>query len=164
MTHLLILWHSRTGTARALADAALGGASGGDGSTPARIVAAQDATAHDLLSSAGYLFIGPENLAGLSGVMKEMVDSLYYPLLGQIEGRPYALIIAAGSDGEGAARQWARIAAGWRLKAVAEPLIVRTGAQTAEAILAPKTVAPAALDQARDLGATLATGLALGIF
>jgi hypothetical protein len=73
-------------------------------------------------------------------------------------------MICAGSDGENAARQIARIATGWRLRPVAETLIVRTGAQTPEAILAPKTIDPAALGRCRDLGAALAAGLAAGIF
>ena len=85
-------------------------------------------------------------------------------MLGKIEGRPYAVMICAGSDGEGAARQVARIALGWRLKPVAEPLIICTHAQTAEAILAPKIIPDADLSQCRELGATLAAGLAMGIF
>lgn len=117
-----------------------------------------------MLAADGYVFVGPENLASMSGAMKEMADRLYYPLLGQIEGRPWALIVAAGTDGTGAVRQWQRIATGWRLKAIAEPMLVRTGADTAEAILAAKVVAPAALAEARDLGAAFSAGLAMGIY
>ena len=61
-------------------------------------------------------------------------------------------------------RQLDRIATGWRLRRVADPLIVNTAAQTAAAILAPKTIAPERLGEARDLGAALAEGLASGIF
>ncbi len=85
-------------------------------------------------------------------------------MLDQISGRPYATIIAAGTDGEGAARQIQRIATGLRLKEVAPPLVVRNGAQTPEQILAPKVVPDAALGQARELGAALAAGLASGVF
>jgi hypothetical protein len=96
--------------------------------------------------------------------MKDFFDRTYYPVLGRIEGRPYVTMICAGSDGEGAARQIARIATGWRLKAVAEPLIVCTHAQTPDAILALKTISSANLIRCRELGAALATGLAMGIF
>ena len=48
--------------------------------------------------------------------MKEMFDRCYYPLLGRIEGRPYATLIAAGSDGRGAQAQIDRIVTGWRLR------------------------------------------------
>jgi multimeric flavodoxin WrbA len=118
----------------------------------------------ELLAADGYLFAGPENLAALSGEMKAFFDRAYYPLLGRIEGRPYAAMIAAGSDGTGAARQLARIVTGWRLRPVAEPLIVCTHAQTPEAILAPKQLSPAALAPCAELGQALAAGLALGVF
>ncbi len=117
-----------------------------------------------MLAADAYLFIGPENLGGLSGAMKELLDTAYYPLLGHVEGRAFAHIVAAGSDGAGAARQLARIVTGWRLKPVADPLIVPMAAHTQEAILAAKTVPPDWLDRARDLGATMAVGLEIGIF
>jgi multimeric flavodoxin WrbA len=125
---------------------------------------AAEAMPSDMLNADGYLFVCPENLASMTGAMKEFFDRCYYPVLGRIEGRPYATMISAGSDGEGATRQIARIATGWRLKPVAEPLIVCTHAQTPEAILAPKTIAETDLARCRELGATLAAGLAMGIF
>lgn len=156
---LAIVWHSRTGAARALAQAAFAGA-GGD----ALLIRAEDAQPEALLAAGGYLFACPENLASMSGAMKEMFDRCYYPLLGRIEGRPYATVIAAGSDGRGAQAQIDRIVTGWRLRRVAEHFIVNMAAQTPEAILAPKTVPPAELARAEELGAALAEGLRLGIF
>lgn len=156
---LLIVWHSRTGASAALARAAADGA--GDAGW---LVGAEDAVPEMLLAAQGYLFCCPENLASMSGMMKEMFDRAYYPVLGRIEGRPYATIIAAGSDGQGAQRQIDRIATGWRLRRVAEPMIVNLAAQTPEAIAAPKQVPEPALVQARDTGAALAEGLRLGLF
>lgn len=156
---LTIIWHSRTGAALAMAEAALDGAEG-----RARLIGADAAAPEDLLEAGGYLFVCPENLGALSGAMKELFDRAYYPLLGRVEGRPYATAIAAGSDGRGAQTQIDRIVTGWRLKRVAEPLIVNLGAQTPEAILAPKRVSPVDLERCRQLGAALAEGLALGVF
>jgi NAD(P)H-dependent FMN reductase len=156
---LLIIWHSRTGAAEAMAAAAAEGA----GAAGWR-VAAEAATPAMLLAADGYIFVCPENLGSMSGLMKEMFDRAYYPVLGQIEGRPYATLIAAGSDGAGAQRQIDRIVTGWRLRRVAEPLIVNLGAQSPEAIAAPKQVPPAMLDQCRAIGAALAEGLRLGVF
>lgn len=156
---LLIAWHSRTGTSEALARAAAAGA--GD---CARLLAAHEVQADDLLSANGYLFVCPENLASMTGMMKELFDRCYYPVLGRIEGRAFATIISAGSDGSGAQAQIDRIAQGWRLKRVADPVIVNMDAQTPEAILAQKTVPPERLHEARELGAALAEGLALGVF
>jgi hypothetical protein len=156
--HLLIAWHSRTGGSEALARAAAEGAGRRQGSSR------RPMSRPTLHAAGGYLFVGPENLAALSGAMKEMFDRCYYPCLGKLEGRPYATIICAGSDGENAQRQLDRIATGWRLKRVADHIIVNTAAQTPEAILAPKTIPADRLAEARDLGAALAEGLAAGIF
>nr|WP_239113306.1 NAD(P)H-dependent oxidoreductase [Shimia biformata] len=134
------------------------------GETETVLLEASTAGPDDLLDADGYLFCAPENLAALSGTMKEFFDRSYYPVLGRIEGRPYALMICAGSDGENAARQAARIATGWRLKAVQPPMIVCTRAQTTEEILAPKTIAEADLARCRDLGQAMGAGLAMGAF
>ncbi len=132
--------------------------------TEVEIVPADQAGPEDVLAADGYIFCAPENLAAISGLMKEFFDRCYYPVLGQIEGRPYAQMICAGSDGENAARQIARIATGWRLKEVLSPLIVCTHAQTPEAILARKTIPEDQLDRCREIGAALGAGLAMGIF
>ena len=158
---LLIVWHSRTGAAGQMAEAALRGAAG-EGAV--RAVAAADAAPEDLLAAQGYLFVCPENLGTMSGAMKEFFDRSYYPLLGWIEGRPFATAIAAGSDGSGAERQIERIVTGWRLRRIAPGLIVNLGAQTPEAILAPKTIAGSALQNCHDLGQSFGAGLAMGAF
>ena len=156
---LLIIWHSRTGASEALAQAAARGA----GET-ARLVSADEAEPNDLLGAAGYLFVCPENLASMSGMMKEMFDRCYYPVLGRIEGRAFATIISAGSDGEGAQAQIDRIAKGWRLKRVADPVIVNMDAQTPEQILARKQVPEDRLRECEALGEALGEGLAMGVF
>ncbi|WP_422050501.1 flavodoxin family protein [Shimia sp.] len=161
MMSLLIVYHSRTGGSRQMAEAAFAAA---QAEGAAHLLRAEDAQPEDLLAATGYLFCAPENLATLSGAMKEFFDRCYYPVLGQIEGRPYAQMICAGSDGAGAARQLARIATGWRLKEVQPALIVCTHAQTPEAILAEKTLSEAELAPCADLGAALSAGLALGVF
>lgn len=160
---LIIIWHSRTGGSEALARAAARGA-GGEAEVTVDLRRAEDVDAAALLAADAYLFVAPENLASLSGAMKEMFDRHYYDCLGQIEGRPYATIICAGSDGTGAQRQLDRIATGWRLRRVAEGMIAITGAQTGEAIWAAKVIGARELAVAEELGAALAAGLAAGVF
>ena len=156
---LLIAWHSRTGASEAMAAAAAEGAG-----VNARLLRADDVQPEHFLQAKGYLFVCPENLASMSGLMKEMFDRCYYPVLGKVEGRPYATIIAAGSDGENAQRQIDRIATGWRLKRVSEGMIICLNAQTADAILQPKTVPQKSLLDCQELGSGLAEGIGLGIF
>ncbi|TAL33595.1 MAG: flavodoxin family protein [Phenylobacterium sp.] len=163
MKRLLIVWHSRTGAARAMADASARGASAETG-VETVMLSADAAGAADLLAADGYLFACPENLAAMSGAMKEFFDRNYYPVLERLSGRPYAMLIAAGSDGTGAVRQMARITLGWRLKPIAEPIIVCTHAQAPEAIEAPKAVAEADLTRCQELGSALAAGLSMGVF
>src|SRR5262249_33253868 len=118
----------------------------------------------DLLAADGYLFACPENLAAISGLMKDFFDRSYYPVLESLQGRPYGLLVCAGSDGSNAVRQVERIATGWRLRAIAPPVIVCTHAQTPQEILSPKLIGAADLARCAELGATLAAGLSLGIF
>jgi multimeric flavodoxin WrbA len=160
---LLIVHHTRTGGTGQMARAAAEAAAA-DGEVAVRSLGAAEAGPDDLMAADGYIFACPENLAAMAGLMKEFFDRCYYPVLGRIEGRPYAVMVCAGSDGENAVRQINRIATGWRLKAVAEPIIVCTHAQSPERILAPKTIGEADLDRCRELGATLAAGLAMGVF
>jgi multimeric flavodoxin WrbA len=129
-----------------------------------RVLKAPQASAVDLLAADGYLFATPENLAAMSGLMKDFFDRSYYPALERLNGRPYAVMICAGSDGRSAAQQIERIATGWRLKAVAPAVIVCTHAQTPEEILRPKQLVASDLAACRQLGAILAEGLSFGIF
>jgi multimeric flavodoxin WrbA len=161
MPQLLIVFHSRTGGSRQMAEAA---AEAAREETDTILKPAPEATPDDLLEADGYLFCAPENLAALSGAMKEFFDRCYYPVLGRIEGRPYAQMVCAGSDGENAARQTARIAQGWRLREIQAPLIVCTHAQTPKAILAEKTIPEEDLDKCREMGAALGAGLGMGAF
>lgn len=163
MKTLLIVWHSMTGGARQMAQAAADGAAREAG-VRVRLLHAPDAGAADVLAADACIFATPENLAAISGLMKDFFDRTYYAALDRIEGRAYAILVCAGSDGSNAVRQIERIATGWRLKAVAEPLIVCTHAQTPEAILRSKTIEPEALARCEELGAAIAAGLALGVF
>jgi len=163
MKTLLIVFHSLTGGTRQMAKAAAEGASGVP-EVAVRLRAAPETEPADVIDADGYIFATPENLAAMAGRMKDFFDRTYYPALDRINGRPYATLICAGSDGENTVRQIARIATGWRLRAVTAPLIVCTHAQTPDAILAPKTIGPSDLAACRDIGAALANGMAAGIF
>jgi multimeric flavodoxin WrbA len=163
MKTLLIVVHSRTGGTRQMAEAARAAAAT-EADVQTRLLPATVAQPEDVLAADGYIFATPENLAALAGAMKEFFDRTYYPVLDRINGRAYAMLICAGSDGTNAERQIARIATGWRLRPVAESLIVCTHAQTPEAIRAPKRIAPADLARCAELGAAMAAGLASGIF
>ena len=160
-----MVWHSFTGATAAMVDAVLDGAraSAGD-AVQVMALRAADAGAEDVLGADAVVFATPETLASMSGALKDFFDRSYYPLLGRCEGKPYALLVCAGSDGHPTIAQLRRVALGLRLKEVAEPVLVCTQAQTAEATTALKSLPQEKLGRGRELGMLLAAGLELGIF
>ena len=92
---LLIVWHSMTGGSAQMAQAAAEGARA-EAEVTVRLIQATQADPEDLLSADGVLFVTPENLATMAGLMKDFFDRCYYPALGRIEGCPYAVMVCAG--------------------------------------------------------------------
>ena len=171
---LLIAWWSNTGGTETLVEAAANGAVGA-----ALALQSADPSTHELtvlsvrcdrlspavlLHADGLLIATPECLGTVAGPMKAWIDRCYYPALDRLSGRPYAALVCAGTDGDGALRMIDRVASGWRLRRAAPALKVLTGAQTPEAIAAPKAIAPADLERARELGGTLGAGLLMGLW
>ncbi|MEA3139084.1 MAG: hypothetical protein QOK23_1253 [Gammaproteobacteria bacterium] len=163
MKALLIVYHSMTGGTRQMASAAAAGARSEAG-VVVSLRQASETHAVDVIGADGYIFATPENLAAMSGMMKDFFDRTYYAALEKLNGRPFITLVCAGSDGRGAVQQIERIAKGWRLKPIANPYIVCTSSQTPEQILKPKVIDPPFLAHCADLGRTMASGLALGIF
>ena len=166
MKTIVVIWHSHTGGTAQMVDAFVAGANGAvvDGEVRVTAKRAVDVVAEDVLAADALVFATPECLAMMSGLLKDFFDRSYYALLDRINGKPYAVMVCAGSDGTNAVRQIERIATGWRLRAVAEPIIVMTSAQSPERILALKQIAETDLARCRELGATLAAGLQLGVY
>ena len=152
-----------TGGSQSLAKACYNGARRAQG-VDVQMFNAADAGAENMLAADGYIFVFPENLAAISGGMKSFFDRCYYPCLGALNGRPYVMIICAGSDGRNAVAQAERIATGWRLRQILPSVIVCTHAQTQEAILAPKTIDSADLIAAEEMGEQIAVGLQMGVY
>lgn len=163
MKKLLIVYHSITGAAKAMAWAVHDGAQS-DGGVVVQLVHAGECSEELLLSADAFVFVCPETLGSMAGLMKDFFDRTYYPVLEQLNGKPCALLVSAGSDGSGAVRQLQRICAGWRLRLVADPLIVCTYAQTQAEILAPKILGQTQLQPCHDLGVAMSAGLAMGLY
>ena len=177
---LLIVYHSRTGLARRMSEALKQGAVLANKEMGEELnikrKKARDCSIDDVMAADGYIFCAPENLATLSGEMLEFFHRNYYHAFrttsddegeyheeSKILGRPYGVAIAAGSDGEGAARHITRICTGWRLKSVAEPLIVNNGLpQTKANILSsPKTLLKESEVRCHEVGGLVAATLML---
>ena len=158
MKVLLIVWHSQFGGTAQMAAAARDGAR-----TIAEVDVeyreARDANVADLLRCDALLVATSENFGSLAGLTKDFFERVYYPCEHRVEGKPYSVIVCAGTDGAGAMFQTDRIATGLKLRKVLPGVVYRSGV-TAQAQVVPADV----LAQCADLGATLAAGVAAGIY
>ncbi|HEY5025244.1 MAG TPA: flavodoxin [Acidimicrobiales bacterium] len=151
--HLLVVFHSRTGSTRVLCEAAVTAAVGAVGDeVTLRVLGAFDAGPEDVLWAHGVLLVTPANFGYMSGALKDFFERVYHPCLERTAGLSYAVVVKGDTDIEGALSSVERITAGLRWRRVLPPVTV-VGATT-----------PSDLDRAADLGATLAAGLAAGIF
>ena len=148
---LLIVFHSQGGSVERLAAAVLCGARRAEG-VVVRDVRALEATIDDLLWAEAVIFGTPENFGYMSGALKDFFDRTFYPAQGKVSQLPYALFVKAGNDGAGAVTSVERIARGYPLKRIAEPVVVRG------------EVGDDDVARCEELGETVAAGLALGIF
>lgn len=165
---LLVIWHSLSGTTDTLVRALCEGARAQVPGLTVRRVHASRATATDVLSCDALVLATPETLASISGQMKDFLDRAYYPLLGRCSGLPVCLLVVGGSDGAPTLAQLRRVVAGQGWREVVPALHHVSGVTPdpgSRAPVMPGPVVPAdAVMAARERGATLAAGLALGIY
>lgn len=151
--HLLIVFHSQSGSTSRMAEAVIRGASSTivDG-VEVRSRTALEADADDLLWADAFILGTPENFGYMSGAMKYFLDRVYYACEGKLAGRPYALFVRAGNDGTGAIDSMRRILKGLAVKEVQE------------AVLAVGEFDASCLADCEELGLTIAAGLEAGVF
>jgi len=161
MPRLLVVYHTQTGGTAALAERAAKGVA----TIPeVELVVrhAGDATASDLLSADGLLLGTPENFGYISGMLKDFFDRVYYDCENKVAGRPYSVFICAGNDGTGAMREIDRIVTGLRMKKIHPGVIARRVGGMAGSSRGHLDASDLMLTE--ELGATLAAGIALGMF
>ena len=153
LKHLLIVYHSQSGHTQAMAEAVLRGAGSEEvDGVETRMLRAGDAGVDDLLWADALILGTPENFGYMSGAMKDFLDRTYYPCEGKVESLPYAIFISADNDGSGALSSIQRIARGYPLRAVQEPIIAL--GDTTDAVLAA----------CEELGMAMAAGLEMNVF
>jgi multimeric flavodoxin WrbA len=151
--HLLIVYHSQSGTTSQMAEAVIRGARSPDiANVEVRTRAALEATANDLLWCDAFILGTPENFGYMSGAMKYFLDRSFYECVDRIDGRPYALFVRAGNDGTGAITSMRRILKGLAVKEVQDPVLIAGDFEEAR------------LHECEELGMTMAAGLEAGVF
>jgi multimeric flavodoxin WrbA len=151
--HLLIVYHTQSGTTSRMADAVIRGArsTAVDG-VEVRVKSALEADADDLLWADGFILGSPENFGYMSGAMKYFLDRVFYACEDRVNGRPFALFVRAGNDGSGAISSMRRILQGLAVKEVQEPVLIAGVFDESR------------LGECEELGLTFAAGLEAGIF
>ncbi|MDJ0748287.1 MAG: flavodoxin family protein [Woeseiaceae bacterium] len=151
--HLLIVFHSQSGTTERMADAVIRGARHPEiEGVEVRTRAALEADAEDLLWCDGFILGTPENFGYMSGAMKYFLDRVFYPCENSVNGKPWAMFVRAGNDGSGAISSIRRILTGLAVKEVQEPVLIAGDFDEAR------------LAECEELGLTMAAGLEAGVF
>lgn len=150
--HLLIVYHSQSGTTSLMADAVIRGARSPDiDNVEVRTRTALEACAADLLWCDAFILGTPENFGYMSGAMKYFLDRSFYDCVDRIGGRPYALFVRAGNDGSGAITSLRRILKGLAVKEVQEPVLIAGEFDESR------------LSDCEELGLTMAAALEAGV-
>ncbi len=158
MKRLLIVYHTQFGATAQMAEAAADGARASD-EVETSLLRAVDAGPDDLLHCDALIIATSENFGSLSGMVKDFLERVYYPCEGGVDAKAYTVLVCAANDGSGAMTQTDRIATGLRLRKVHPGTIYRSG------LIAQAHPVPAAtLALCAEIGATLAAGLAAGIW
>ena len=151
--HLLIVYHSQSGSTRRMAEAVIRGAGHTDiGGVEVRVRDALAATADDLKWADGFILGTPENFGYMSGALKVFLDRVYYDCLDQVDGIPYALFVRAGNDGSGAVTSVDRIMKGLSVRQVQDPVLIAGEFDETKLV------------DCETLGMTMAAGLESGLF
>ncbi|KHO26157.1 flavodoxin [Mycolicibacterium setense] len=145
---LLVVHHTPSPATRELLEAVLAGTHDPDISgVTVESKPALAATVTDMLAADGYLFGTTANFGYMSGALKHFFDTVYYPSLDHVAGRPYGLWVHGNDDTVGAANAVDKIVTGLALARAADVLEV-TGAVDARV-----------RERAYELGGTLAATL-----
>jgi len=145
---LLVVHHTPSPATRDVLEAVLAGATDPE-ITGVDVVVRPSlaATLVDMLDADGYLFGTTANFGYMSGALKHFFDTVYYPSLDHVAGRPYGLWVHGNDDTVGAAASVDKLATGLALVRSADVLEV-TG-----------SVDAAVRESAHELGGTLAAVL-----
>lgn len=82
------------------------------------------ATVSDMLDADGYLFGTTANLGYMSGALKHFFDTVYYPSLDHVAGRPYGMWVHGNNDTVGAAKAVQKVCTGLSLTQAADVIEV----------------------------------------
>lgn len=151
MKKLLIIFHAPSDNTQALKMAVETGAKTMSEQIDVECLSPFDTQPEHVLSADAIILGTTENLAYMSGAMKDFFDRCYYPVLEKKQGLPAAALIRAGHDGTGTKNALVTILTGLKWRWVQAPIICRGDWH------------PDFLKQAEELGEAMAMALSEGI-
>ena len=123
MTLLLVVHHTVSPPMHEMLEAVLAGARDPEiDGVDVRVRPALGATVGDVLDADAFLFGTPANFGYMSGALKHFLDSVYYPTLGAVDGKPWGAWVYGNNDVVGAVRALTSIVSGWGLEQAAAPV------------------------------------------
>ncbi|SEL73177.1 hypothetical protein SAMN05216262_11945 [Colwellia chukchiensis] len=153
MKKLLIVAHAPSENTQLMVDAVLAGAQQSDfNQIEVQWLPPLTATPEDVIACDAIILGTTENLAYMSGALKDFFDRCYYPCLEVKQGLPCALYVRAGNDGTGTCRAVETICTGLRWRWVLPPLVCKGPWQDKFT------------EQCHELGMTVAAGLEMAIY
>ena len=136
-----------------MADAVIAGATSEEVTgVDVRVLRAPEASADDVRWADAVVIGSPENFGYMSGLIKDFLERIYYVVLDETQGTPYALFVKGGHDGQGAITSIERILTGLRWKPMLPPVLVTGDLRDED------------LERCHELGLTIAAGLDAGVF
>lgn len=153
MVRILVVYHSQSGNTFKMVQAVVRGIGEIEG-VRGILKKALETTEADLRGCNGLIIASPEYFGYMAGAVKDLFDRTYETLRGQkgIFRKPYALVISAGNDGQGALTSIEKICLGYQFKKVQPPIVSR--GHITDIILA----------QCEELGRIMAAGCREGIY
>jgi len=146
---LLVVHHTSSPATRELLEAVLAGTRDPEiTGVTVRSVPALHATPVDVLGADGYLFGTSANFGYMSGALKHFFDTVYYPCLDTVAGRPYGLWVHGNNDTAGAVKSVQKIVTGMEL------------VQSAQIVEVTGPIDAAVRESCYELGATIAVTVA----
>ena len=153
MKKILLIAHAPSDNTRALAQAVVCGVEKAKLSQiEITWVPPLQASVDDVLSADVIILGTTENLAYMSGALKDFFDRIYYPCLERTQGLAFCYYIRAGHDGTGTNRAIKNICNGLKWKQI-QPEIICRGPWRQEFLL-----------ECTNLGENIACGLDFGIY
>lgn len=129
--NILIVAHQPSPNTKRLAEAALRGCQHEDlDNIEAQLLTPFETTSKHVLEADAIILGTTENLAYMSGALKDFFDRTYYDVLEEKQAMPVVCYIRAGSDGTGTQRAIETILTGLKWRWIREPLICRGDWQT----------------------------------